>query len=80
MTTRRTVLAAFAAAPIASFLGRPALAAQPPVFSDGGLAIRGFDPVAYFTQSAPVMGSAAFQSDYMGATWRFASAASKALF
>lgn len=45
-----------------------------------GLAIGGYDPVAFFTQSKPVKGSAQFQSSYKGATYYFASAADKATF
>lgn len=39
-----------------------------------GLAIKGFDPVAYFTDSKPVEGSAGFTFEWEGAKWRFASA------
>jgi len=47
-----------------------------PVFKDGsGVAIRGYDPVAYFTDQKPVKGSEQFTHTWMGATWRFASAA-----
>ena len=45
-----------------------------------GLAIKGYDPVAYFTEERPVPGSAAFMADYKGATFRFASAANQELF
>jgi len=45
-----------------------------------GVAIKGFDPVAYFTQRKPVRGSKQFEVRYRGAKWRFASAAHKALF
>ncbi|MEM7523091.1 MAG: YHS domain-containing (seleno)protein [Pseudomonadota bacterium] len=48
--------------------------------SFGGVAIDGYDAVAYFTQSAAIEGDDAFESDWNGATWRFASAANKALF
>ena len=48
--------------------------AASPVFTEGGLAIRGFDPVAYFTEGRPVAGTAEFEADWKGATWRFASA------
>ena len=41
----------------------------------GGTAIKGYDPVAYFTQSQAVKGSKEFTVDWMEATWRFASAA-----
>ena len=39
-----------------------------------GLAIKGYDPVAYFTQGAPVAGDAEFATEWRGATWRFSSA------
>lgn len=74
MLTRRTLLTATAAAPVAAFLTRPAMAAEPEVFSDGGLAIRGADPVAYFTQGAPVIGDPAHALMWRGTTWHFASA------
>lgn len=46
-----------------------------PVDKDGkGVAVKGYDVVAYFTQSKPVKGSASFTSRWMGATWWFASA------
>ena len=52
-----------------------------PVYKDGkGLAIRGYDPVAYFQQGAPVKGSAEFQKQWMEATWLFSSAANRDLF
>lgn len=74
MITRRTLLAATAAAPLAALLTRPAMAASPEVFSEGGIAIRGADPVAYFTQGAPVQGDAAHALMWRGTTWHFASA------
>jgi YHS domain-containing protein len=39
-----------------------------------GIAIKGYDPVAYFTEQKPVMGSAAFEYIWNGAKWRFATA------
>jgi YHS domain-containing protein len=41
----------------------------------GGVAIDGTDPVAYFTDGQPVQGSSDFEHEWMGATWRFVSAA-----
>jgi YHS domain-containing protein len=38
-----------------------------------GLAISGFDPVAYFTDGAPRLGRPEFEYTYAGATWRFAN-------
>lgn len=42
-----------------------------------GVAIQGYDPVAYFTQNKPVKGSPSNQSVYQGAKFYFASAADK---
>jgi YHS domain-containing protein len=39
-----------------------------------GLAIKGYDPVAYFDQRKPLKGSEKFAYQWMGAEWRFASA------
>ena len=76
MLTRRRTLGLMAFA-----LALPSLAhAKDKVFSDGGFAIRGTDPVAYFTMSKPVKGSAEHISEWMGATWAFASAENKATF
>ena len=45
-----------------------------------GVAIHGYDPVAYFTAGQPTPGKAEFSHDHAGATWQFASARNKALF
>lgn len=47
---------------------------------DSGLAIRGTDPVAYFTQGGPVTGSSEFVYTWRNATWQFASAENRDLF
>ena len=57
-----------------------ALAQQAPVYSDSSGAIRGYDPVAYFTESRPVKGSKQFTHQWRGATWRFASAENRERF
>jgi YHS domain-containing protein len=44
------------------------------------LAIRGADPVAYFTEGAAVPGSADYEYEWNGATWQFSSAENLALF
>lgn len=46
----------------------------------GGVAIDGYDPVAYFSEGRPVEGSKEWSHDWNGATWRFASAANRDLF
>jgi len=48
--------------------------------SPDGLAIRGYDPVAYFRDGGPRLGKLEFSVWHGGAVWRFASAAHKALF
>lgn len=54
--------------------------APEPVFAEDGLAIRGYDPVAYFTEARPVEGDPAHSAEWRGATWRFASAENRARF
>ena len=46
----------------------------------GGVAIMGYDPVAYFTEGRPVKGSPEFQHEFLGETWHFASAANRDAF
>ncbi len=74
---RRNLLGILAVAP---WVAGPALAAEPETFQTDGVAINGIDPVAYFTDGAPVTGSADHAVMYKGAEWRFASAANKAAF
>ncbi len=45
-----------------------------------GLALQGYDPVAYFTDGKPVKGLPEFTATYKGATYQFASAEHKQLF
>lgn len=45
-----------------------------------GVAIKGYDPVAYFTEARPLKGDKAFEYEWGGATWRFASEANRAKF
>lgn len=44
------------------------------------LAIKGYDPVAYFTAGKPTPGSAQHEMIWRDAKWRFASAEHRALF
>lgn len=50
-----------------------AFAQEHPVYAPEGIAIEGYDPVAYFTEGRPVEGSAEFSYEWRGAEWRFAS-------
>lgn len=45
-----------------------------------GIAIQGYDPVAFFTQNRPVKGVPQFESKYNGARYLFATADDKAMF
>ena len=73
--TRRTTLGMLLVSPFANAARAEA------VFTDGdNLAIRGTDPVAYFTDGKPRKGSASFETTYLGGTWRFASAANRDMF
>jgi len=61
--------------------GAPALAAGQDVNATvTGLALRGYDPVAYFTDGKPVIGDFTITAQHDGATYRFASEDHKALF
>jgi YHS domain-containing protein len=44
------------------------------------LAIQGYDPVAYFTDSKPVKGDSKFSYTWRGARWQFATAKHRDLF
>ena len=57
-----------------------AFAQQSPVFAPAGKAIRGYDPVAYFTDSKPVLGDSTLSYTYQGATWYFANATNRDTF
>jgi YHS domain-containing protein len=45
-----------------------------------GLALKGYDPVAYFSEGKPVPGRPEFTARHEGATYRFASAANRDAF
>jgi hypothetical protein len=45
-----------------------------------GLAIEGFDPVAYFADARPVVGLPEYETSESGAVWRFRNASNRASF
>ncbi len=45
-----------------------------------GLAIGGYDPVAYFTDRKPVLGSAYLELSFAGVVWRFGNEGNRAAF
>ncbi len=83
-TTAALALAASLAGCGAMNAQNPSSALQPvnavPDETDSRLFLKGADVVAYFTQKQYVQGSPQFKSSYEGVSFRFASAANKALF
>jgi YHS domain-containing protein len=61
---------------LSMFVAGAALADSPiaAVNTEHGLAVKGYDPVAYFTTGKPTPGLAQFSTTYKGATYRFTSA------
>jgi YHS domain-containing protein len=56
-------------------------AAEGPVNKDAkGVAVKGYDVIAYFDEKRPVKGTEDFKFEYQGATYLFASAAHRDLF
>lgn len=49
-------------------------------YSKNGVAIDGYDPVAYFVSAGPVRGTSEHMSEYDGAIWHFSNAENKAMF
>ena len=54
-------------------MGYSSFAQKSPVFVHSGKAIRGYDPVAYFTESKPVKGDAKLVYHWSGAEWYFST-------
>lgn len=72
---RRHILAA------AAVIALLPLAARAEGFlTEDGLALQGYDPVAYFTEGAPRSGDPAISLDWAGARWLFASPENRAAF
>ena len=46
----------------------------------GGVAIEGYDPVAYFTEGKAMKGSEKFAYDWVGTPWHFANAKHRGMF
>ena len=85
LSRRAFSLSTLLAAPAAlagTLLPATAFADKAPVWTPLGsnLAIRGYDPVAYFRAGRPVQGLAQFTTRYQGAEFRFSSAANRDAF
>jgi YHS domain-containing protein len=60
---------------VIGMLALPTAWAKEPINTDTqGLAIKGYDPVAYFNQGKSLKGSEELTYQWMGGEWRFASA------
>ncbi|MBW8782226.1 MAG: YHS domain protein [Verrucomicrobia bacterium] len=75
-TLRRFFLCAFVLMAVVSVVR----AEKPVNTTFTGVAIKGYDPVAYFTDAKPVKGDSDFSFNWNGAEWRFASAAHRDAF
>lgn len=78
MTISIKFLVPLAAAVVVVSTASMALAGE--IFTTNGVAINGYDAVAYFTDHRPVKGSDKFAASYQGATFYFASAAHRNAF
>lgn len=78
----KTLISAVALATAPTLMAAPAHADKAPVYTGflSDLAVQGHDPVAYFTEGRPVKGTRDFETEYDGATWRFASQANLGAF
>lgn len=60
---------------LAVVFATPAFAGE--YFERDGVAIYGYDPIAYFAEMKPVKGSAEFRAEYQGSTFHFSSATNR---
>ena len=75
------ILSALLLTTAANLFAQDATAVRKKQFNlDGGVAIQGYDPVAYFTQNKAVKGSKDFATSYQGVTYYFSSADTKETF
>lgn len=79
MPNRRQLLASLAALPV-SLLATPSQAKSSMIFASGGVAINGYDPVSYFSDAKPVVGTDKQAVMWKGAIWQFSSASNRVAF
>ena len=80
MLVRALLVASVRVFALAVLIASTTVALAGAFFEQSGVAIRGYDAVAYFTQGKPVKGSPAFATDYQGSTFHFSSAAHRDAF
>lgn len=78
MLSRRSALGLLAAP--AALAALPAFSQTAPVFSENDVALRGADPVVYFTEGTHRIGSADLAAMWNGTTWHFSSAENRDAF
>lgn len=71
----KSFLSIAAAGVLAATLSASAFAGE--FFERDGVAIEGYDPVAYFTEKQPVLGKKEFSAEYKGSVFLFSSAANR---
>ena len=77
----RSVIAATLLAVVGlSYLKSIGMFASKPVYASSGLAIQGYDTVAYFTEGRAVKGDDRISESWNGARWIFASDSHRVLF
>ena len=72
---RRIAMTVLALLALAQLAAMPSFAASPEIFTGltPGIAVSGYDAVAYHTGNMPVKGSREFTTRWKGVEWRFAS-------
>jgi hypothetical protein len=67
---------------ILAVMAGPSFAKEPAVFTGlvKGVAVGGYDPVAYFRDGRPAKGSGKFAAKHAGVAWHFSSAANRDAF
>jgi YHS domain-containing protein len=77
LVSSRTPFRQILAICLLSLFAGSAASADPPIAAvntENGVAIKGYDPVAYFSTGRPTPGLSQFTAAYRGATYRFSSA------
>src|SRR5271169_877515 len=74
------LLAGFLVSPCSEFAARASTTERVVVNRFSGIAIEGFDPVAYFVEGRAVRGLEDFEAGEAGAVWRFHNEGNRAFF
>lgn len=78
--SRRSVLAAFSGLGASAAFAAPLAAQGAKSSSAERVALKGYDPVAYFTDGRPVKGSPEFSASFDGTAYQFKNAQHRAMF